>query len=287
MDYTKILGIADHAVLWAGTEECFGQFVSMRAALVEKLAAGQLAGGPFFGQSAPQEEEVPYLLSIENGIGLISIHGPMSNETNPWDKYVGVASYPAIREAVAYAGQSADVKAIILDIASGGGSVAGVSDTGATIRRVNDTQKPIVAYSDSGMMSAAYWLASSAGNIFSSNTAMVGSIGVLQMHMERSEMLKQMGIKATVMRAGEFKALANGVEPLTPAAKAEIQSQLDESYKVFVSHVADARGLSYDVVDKTMAQGREFFGAQALSAGLVDGILSFDALVAKVQSNIS
>lgn len=287
MDHMKLLGhFGEHAVLWAGTEECFGQFVSLQVTLAEKAAAGQQAAGPFYGQAAPQEE-VPYLLDIKDGIGLISIHGPMSNETNPWDKYIGTASYPAIREAVAYAGQSADVKAIILDIASGGGSVAGVSDTGATIRRVNDSQKPVVAYTDSGMMSAAYWLASSAGNLFSSNTAMVGSIGVIQMHIERSEMLKQMGIKATVMRAGEFKALANGVEPLTDAARAEIQSQLDESYKVFVSHVADARGLSYDIVDKTMAQGREFFGVQALSAGLVDGILTFDELVAQVKSKIS
>lgn len=284
MDHLQLGLIGNCAVLWAGTEACFSEYLQMNSA-PDKMKAGVVytQGGAM--QQA--QEELPYLLEIENGIGLISIHGPMSNEANPWDKHYGTASYPAIREAVAYAGQSADVKAIILDIASGGGSVAGVSDTGALIRRVNDTQKPVVAYSDSGMMSAAYWLGSSAGNLFSSSTAMVGSIGVIQMHMERSKMLADMGIGVTVMRAGKFKALANGVEPLTADAKAEIQAQLDASYKVFVSHVADARGLSYDVVDKTMAQGREFFGEQALSAGLVDGILSFDALVAKVQSKIS
>jgi signal peptide peptidase SppA len=235
-------------------------------------------------QADTEEEELPYLLSIENGIGLVSISGSLTNNHSWIHELFGISTYPAIRDAVNVAASRDDVHTILLDINSGGGSVAGVADTGNLISKVNDEVKPVVAFTDGNMMSAAYWLGVSAGNVFSSNTAMVGSIGVLQVHTEQSKMLDKMGITATVLRAGKYKALMNGIEPLTDTARAEAQSQLDAAYQVFVQHVAASRNLGYDHVDSTMAQGREFFGQQAAAAGLVDGILSFEGLVSMLQS---
>jgi ClpP class serine protease len=120
--------------------------------------------------------------------------------------------------------------------------------------------------------------------VFASNVSGVGSIGVIATHTDQSEALKQAGLKVTVIRAGTEKALANGAEPLTDAGRAQIQAGVDAAYQVFVQHVAEMRGTTYPAADATMAQGREFFGQAAVSAGLVDGIASFDSLMSGLQT---
>ena len=260
--------------LWAGSQESYEKWAAIDAAIDEKL----LSGG--FGQDQQDtEDDLPDLLDIQGGVGVISIKGPLTNRDSWMNSVMGVVSYGQIREALVYAAESPDVTQILLYIDSGGGSVSGCLDTSNLIAMVNDKIKPVTAFADGMMCSAAYWLGCSAGEVYGSQTADIGSIGVIAIHMERSKMLKEMGIGATVVRSGEFKALANGVEPLSDVAKAQIQSQLDAAYKVFVTHVAADRNVPYDYCDANMANGKEFFGQQALDAGLVDGITSYDALM--------
>jgi len=133
------------------------------------------------------------------------------------------------------------------------------------------------------MCSAAYWLGCSARETYSSNVSTVGSIGVIATHMEYSKAMKEAGIGVTVIRAGEFKALVNSVEPLSDKAKTQLQTQLNSAYQVFLEHVADCRNTTVNLCDANMAQGREFFGKDALAAGLVDGIESFDSVMTKIS----
>jgi signal peptide peptidase SppA len=157
-------------------------------------------------------------------------------------------------------------------------------DTASLIRLVNDRIKPVVAFTEGSMMSAAYWLGMSAGRTLASPTAAVGSIGVLSTHREVSEALKKEGINVTVLRAGKYKALANSFEPLSQDGREQIQKSLDALYDVFVGQVAAMRGKPEAWVDEHMAQGREFLGEEAVSAGLVDGITTYDALFAELTS---
>ena len=68
------------------------------------------------------------------------------------------------------------------------------------IRLVNDKVKPVTAFTDGAMFSAAYYLGSSASEVTPAITR-VGSIGVIATHMEQSQFLKDMGIGVTVIRA--------------------------------------------------------------------------------------
>lgn len=260
--------------LWAGTE----------AALDDYLVASTTGMEAYAGQTPEEPPEVPHLLEIQGSVGVISIKGPLTNRDSWINRFIGVTSYNDIREAMVYAAQAPEVEQIMMDIDSGGGAVAGVADTASLIRMVNDKVKPVSAFSDGVMASAAYWLGSSAGKVYASKTAMVGSIGVIATHMEQSEALKKAGIGVTVMRAGQYKALANGVEPLTAAAQTQMQEHLDGAYRVFVQHVAEARNVSYDMADSKMAQGREFMGEASVGAGLVDGMESFDSLFNKLSA---
>lgn len=265
--------------VWAGTE------ASLHAALeAEEARATRMAAGD---RSSNQDRDVSRLLSVDDdGVATINIKGPLNNDAdNDWNEWLGMTGYPEIREAMISAATDTSVKHIILDIDSGGGAVSGVDDTAKLIRLVHDNVKPVTAFTDGAMYSAAYWLGASAGQVFASKAAGMGSIGVIATHMERSEMLKEAGIGVTVIRAGKYKALANGVEKLTEEGKAQIQAGVDAAYKIFVGHVSEMRGKSYEFADSVMAQGREFYGQAGADAGLIDGIKSFDQVMSDVKRN--
>lgn len=262
--------------LWLGSEASFLALMALEAQVLERMSMGP-AGMP------ASKDEQPYLLNVQDGIGFIRIHGSLTNRESPWNQCLGITSYGAIREAVIAAASNPDVKEILLDINSGGGAANGVSDVGQLIRTVNDNVKPVTAFTDGSMSSAAYWLGSSAGKVYATKMSSVGSIGVIATHMEYSKQLKDDGVTATVMRAGKYKALVNSIEPLTAEAKARLEKDLQAAYKVFVDHVGEMRNHSSAYVDEHMAQGQDFFGEAALDAGLVDGITSFDALVSELK----
>lgn len=264
---------------WAGTEASFLEYMNAQESIIAKMTAGPM-------EDDDEEDGCPYLLSVEEGVATLSITGSLTNRESPWNQFFGITSYGAIREAMVYAASDPEIKHIMLDINSGGGAVNGVADTANLIRLVNDKVKPVTAYTDGSMCSAAYWLGCSAGEVYSSNIATVGSIGVIATHMEYSKQLKEDGIGVTVMRSGKYKALVNSVEPLTEAAKEQMQSQLDTVYGIFVDHVAAMTDRPRDYVEANMAQGREFLGEQAKNAGLVDGISTYDELMSEIRTNL-
>ena len=260
--------------IWAGSE------ANLQTALDAevRLMAGQ------GDKKGDEDEDCPRLLSVADGLATITIKGPLVNSDSPFLKYYGVTGYPEIREALLCAVNDPAVQQILLDVDSGGGSVSGCDDTGNLIRSVHKI-KPVTAYGDC-MASAAYWLACSAGRVYSSKAALVGSIGVKATFKEYSKANEMEGVTVTVIRAGKYKALADSNEPLTKAGEAQIQAMADASYEVFVDHVAEMRGRTYEYTDKTMADGQEFIGQAAVDVGLTDGITTFDAVVGGLKKKI-
>lgn len=271
--------------MWAGTQQSLDIAVDFYNVFSDTMAAGMIAGTIFQGSPKKEEEdEIPHLFSQIGSVGVIKIRGSLVNSDSPYYKhYSSISSYPDIRRAVVHAAKKPDVKAILLDIGSGGGAVSGVADTGNLISQIHDSVKPVYAFTDSTMASAAYWLGSSAGWVFGSSTSITGSIGVITTHMEFSKMYKEMGIGVKVMRAGEFKALGHSAEPLTAKAEEVIQEQLNAAYSIFIGHVADRRGLSVDVADRTLGQGREFFGQAGVDSGALDALTTFDRLLGVIE----
>lgn len=260
---------------WAGTESSLLTAEKAEDRVIERQAG--------MTTSPAQEEDQSRLLSISDGLAVIAVKGPLVNSDSPYLQYFGVTGYPEIRTALVEAAQDPDVKQIMLEIDSGGGAVSGVSDTANLIRMIHKQVKPVTAFTDGSMMSAAYWLGSSAGKVMIGKSAQVGSIGVIAVHKEYSAQLKAEGVGVNVIRAGKYKALANSVEPLSEAGKAQIQASVDDAYKVFVEHIAEARGKTYAYADTHMAQGQEFGAEAAVTAGLADKVTTFDAVVGDLK----
>jgi capsid assembly protease len=239
-------------------------------ALVETIMAGEQ---PFpdavIGRSGNRAADEPY--QVEDGVAVIPVMGTLAKKINLMTDMSGGTSYELLGKQFQAALADPNVIGILLEIDSPGGTADGVKTLADQIMAAREV-KPIVAYSDGLMASAAYWLGSAADYVMGSETAMVGSIGVAGTHYDRSGQDEQKGVKRTVISSGKFKRIANDAEPLTAEGKDYLQQMSDTIYQIFLNAVAQNRGETVETVASEMADGREFIGRQALDAGLVDQI---------------
>ncbi len=214
-------------------------------------------------------------LQLIDGVAIIPISGPISQRRSFFSSLFGGADFNALTAAMMEALVSNQVKAILLDIDSPGGTVAG-SEAFADMVYEGRKEKPIVAYANGMMASAAYWIGSGASKTLVQKTSQVGSIGIMMIHNDWSGQDAEMGVTRTVLSAGKYKALGNNAEPLTDLAKDTFQAEIDYVYTLFVDAVSRNLGVDPEAVLADMADGRTFIGQQAIDAGLVDGLGAFD-----------
>ena len=232
-----------------------------------------------------QNDRKPY--QVENGMAIIPIHGVIAKRMNMFSQISGGVSTQILGDDIRSALENTDIKGIILDVDSPGGTVDGTAELGQLIYK-NRGVKPILAYTDGMIASAAYWIASAADQIFISGaTTMVGSIGVVASHVDYSEYEKQKGIKTTEVYAGKYKRIASEHEPLSKEGQESIQERVDYLYSIFVDVIAKHRATTTNDVVNRMADGKIFIGQQAVNAGLVDGFTTFDELLNSVVPAMS
>lgn len=251
--------------VWAGTQESFDFVMTALASALERAEARASAEDPF---------DLPPLLEVKEGVGMVPVKGPLISGSAGWMRVFGVLGYQDIEEAYAQALASKSVKSIFMPVSSGGGSVEGADESADIIKRASAV-KPVVAYAAGPMASAAYWISSGATRRFGSRTSIVGSLGTLIIHSERSKQRAEDGITDTVIRSGRWKALVNGLEPLTDDAKAQLKEMALAMNDIFEERVSANLGVSRKVVHDKMGQGREFLGAKAVEVGLLHGISTF------------
>ena len=222
---------------------------------------------------------------IRNGIALISVLGPLVRYADVMAEISGATSYATLAKEIDMALDNPEVKTIILEFNSGGGTVTSCSELASQLREnngfSNNKDKSIVAFIDGQCCSAAYWLASACSRIYASNTAIIGSIGV------------QMLAQADEKDSGEIKFLSshspNKNAPVSSKeGKEERQRIVDDLGEVFVEAVASNRGITREEVLKNYGQGSVFVAADALSRGMIDEITTLEELMGKTtQENDS
>jgi capsid assembly protease len=203
-----------------------------------------------------------------NGIAIISIVGTLVKRAGAIDAASGLLSYASVENMILDAATDPAVKAILMDIDSPGGEVGGVFDLAELIIQAKET-KPVWAVADDAF-SAAYLIASTADQIYLSQTSGVGSIGVIAVHVDDSERDAKEGRHFTTVFAGARKNDFSSHEPLSDGARSNLQSEVDRLYSMFTSVVASNRNLDEAVIHTTEAG--LFFGDNAINAGLADKI---------------
>lgn len=232
----------------------------------------------------PKDGQARDLYQNVNGVAVIAVEGVIAKKMNLFMDISGGTSTQILGDAVRQAMDDPSVRALVLNIDSPGGSVDGTQEVAMQIFAARG-EKPIVAYTDGMMASAAYWIGAAADQLYiSGDTTEVGSIGVVATHVDVSKMQETSGIKTTEIVAGKFKRVTSSYAPLSDMGRATIQEQVDHIYSVFVQNVAAFRGVTPETVVKDMADGRIFLGQQAIDHGLVDGQRSLDALIGELAS---
>jgi len=222
---------------------------------------------------------------VIDGVAVLPIVGVIAKRANLFMEISGGVSTELVARDLRDAVADTSVHSIILSIDSPGGAVDGTS-TLANIVKEAAAQKPVVTLASGVMASAAYWIGSAAQKAYiAESTTVVGSIGVVATHVDVSGADAQNGVKHTEIYAGAYKRIASQYAPLTDAGRASMQEQVDYFYSIFVSAVADNRGVSVETVLKDMADGRVFYGQQAIDAGLVDGVSTLEALIAQLNQD--
>ncbi len=251
-----------------------------RATLLAMLADGPLAlwpewlarlsGGNDVAAAIPSSKERAAARK-QGAVAVVPVNGVIMGKPNIFEDYGFGISTQTISRNLRAAIADPDVKAVVLDIDSPGGTVSGVPELAAEIMALRGS-KPIVAQANFMAASAAYWIASAADEIVASPSALVGSIGVYLLHMDYSKALELAGIKPTFMSAGEHKTEGNPYEPLTDEAKQGLQAEVDAVYASFVRDVAMGRGASIATVKADYGKGRVLMANEAKRVGMIDKV---------------
>lgn len=214
----------------------------------------------------------------EKVIAVLPLSGPlMARSRIGWGGMVeGMDSWRARLGALA---ADPRVAAIVLDVNSPGGTVAGTPETAEAVAAAS-AEKTVVAVANSTAASAAYWIAAAAGKLVVTPSGEVGSVGVLAMHVDISRALENDGVRVSLVHAGPHKVELWPFAPLSDEARAALQQGVDSSYAAFVDSVAAGRKVTAKTVREAFGGGRMVDAKPAKAAGMVDSIATLDRVVA-------
>lgn len=261
-----------------------------KAEVIEQVFRAHNEGGKPMPEAPPRKEfafggatrtDAGYLRT-QAGIALIPVIGTLVQRADSMDAASGLVGYNRIAMQLQAAIDDPRTSAILLEIDSNGGEAAGVMDLASKITAAK-MKKPLWAVANEGAFSAAYWLASAAERVSAPASGMVGSIGVVMMHVDQSIKDAKAGVVYTPIFAGDRKVDFSSHAPLSDDARATAQAEVDRLYELFVSAVADQRpGMNAQAVRDTQAG---LFHAQAAAElGLIDAVESYDATLSALEA---
>lgn len=232
------------------------------------------AFGSFFELDDPAPPDV------QGGVAVVAIRGPLMHHRSWW-----FDNYDDIRARVATA-LDGKPDALVLSIDSPGGLVSGCFEAAAAIRDAAAAAGvPVWSYCDGQTSSAAYALACAGAKIYAPATALVGSVGVLDALVDTTASNEKYGVKVQLIASGRRKTDGNPNQPISDEAVEAAQARVDELAEHFFAHVAASRP-AMTVESVRALEAAQVTGAHAERVGLVDGLATFDELLALVATEI-
>lgn len=257
--------------LHTGLLACRASFVN---AAVRSIQAGTWRLRAIGPDGQATEPPPPY--KVLDGVGVVRIDGPMMKGHSKF----GGTSTAHVRRQVRAMLADEKVQSILVVADSPGGYVAGTDDLARDIRAAN-AQKPVVAYVEDEVASAAYYALSGASAIYANPSGSVGSIGVFAVIEDTSKMAEDLGVKVHLISTGPLKGAGTPGTEVTPEMLAQFQSEVDAAMEHFESAVREGRKMDAKAF-AAVATGAMFPAKEAKSLGLIDGIRSIDEVVAKM-----
>jgi signal peptide peptidase SppA len=238
-------------------------------ASIRQLLESKIATGEFIREGTDmcgEKVEIPGMVK-EGGIAFIPIRGAIGSGLSGFAKGRGAVDTADIDAEIDDAMGDKSIKSILFEFDSPGGMVSGTPELANKIKSIS---KPKYGFTAGMIASAAYWLAASLDGIFATESAEIGSIGVYLPFHDMTKAAEMEGVKVELIKAGKLKGIGYPGLPLTEVQREHLQERVDQIYAMFTAHVVSCRG---NVASETM-QGQTFLAREALSRGLIDGVVS-------------
>lgn len=209
---------------------------------------------------------------LRDGVALIPIDGPIYRYADYFTKVSGGVTTESLARDFQAALDDPSVGAILFVIDSPGGEGTGINELSDAIYAARG-QKPIAAYIEGYGASAAYWIASAAGEVVIDDSALVGSIGtVLAMPDPSKRFTRSIEIVST-------QSPKKRPDVTTPEGRAVIQQIADSLTDVFIAKVARNRNVAPGMVLSDFGEGGLLIGQAAVTAGMADRLGSEEQIV--------
>lgn len=205
-------------------------------------------------------------MTVEDGIAKIHVKGFLASGLSFIQSCLEASDYNDIQAELKEAKTNPDIRGIMLNIDSPGGSVVGCYETAQLVKSI---EKPRTAFIPGLGGSAAYFIASGADQIYTQESALVGSIGTIATFLDFAGMLEKNGITPHIFTSpnADQKAAGNPYRRPTEAETESMQSMVEEYGEQFLSFVTGEREVEPEVL-----RGNAVSGRLATITGLADGI---------------
>ena len=207
-------------------------------------------------------------------IGVLDVIGFLTKSDSP-----GRAGLVTLRSQLRGLVDDGQVNAVLLRIDSPGGTVAGTADLAAEITRARKSL-PVFAYVEDLAAASAYWIASQAEKVYANTaTCLVGEIGTFVSLYDRSRQFGKAGVKAIVLRAGEFKTVGFPGTEITDKQRSYLQDLVDRTQAEFNKAISGRK-----INPAAIASGKAYLAGDAVKLGLIDGVKTIDNVLAELAN---
>lgn len=217
----------------------------------------------------------------EGNVAVIPITGVITTEADGFGG--GFAISDDIIASLEDARDDNNIKAVILEINSPGGSPVPSDDIARAVRSVRAQNKTVVAWVRDVGASGAYWIASSTDHIVANRMSITGSIGVTSSYLGFEEFIDDWNVSYRRFVSGEMKDVGTPFREMTPNEEKFMQEKINRIHREFVAEIARNRNLSVERVD-VLATGEYFLGSEALDVGLIDELGGLEEALAFIES---
>jgi signal peptide peptidase SppA len=267
--------------LWAIEPLRFDRMVAL--AKEADLAALRKEARDTAQQAATAGIERPLYGLTPDGLAIIDVTGPMTKAETSLSSILGGTSTVRTRQAIRSAARNPDVVGIMVRFDSPGGTVDGTSDLADEVRAA-DARKPTYAYAEDLMASAAVYAGSQGRKLYANKGAQVGGVGAYGVVYDESGAYAQKSVKVHVISsAPPLKGAGIAGAEVTPAQLAEWGRQIKDRADVFVSALAEGRGMTVEQAQR-LHTGQLWTAEKAKDLGLIDGVVSFDEAMRLLRS---
>ncbi len=221
---------------------------------------------------------------LDGNVAIIDITGPMTVEAveNP---LMGsqVTSSDRVLQQIEKVKTNNQIKAVILNINSPGGSGVASEEIARALDSLNKTKVAVIREVGA---SAAYWVASAADHIIANPLSTVGSIGVYASYLDFAGFLDDHNITYNKLTSSPSKDIGSPFRELRDNERAFIQNMLDQSHTYFMDYVAEKRDLnSYQIAE--VNQSLFYNGMDAKELNLIDALGGMDDATTYLEENLN